>query len=129
MRRGMSLVEVSVALVVLAVGLAGFVQMLTTSRLVQRSAVLEAAALREADNALERLLARDWDALTPEFVAGHAPDMTSVLPDGRLAARLDAIDGPLPGKRVTVEVTWRRPGIDAPVRLVGWKFRSPGATP
>ena len=128
-RRGISLMEVAVAVGMLAVALAVTLQALGWVAADRRAAGRRQRALAEASNALERLASRPWGELTPEALKSAAlpPEAADALPGGELRAEVAEGDAGL--KRLRVEVRWRGRGADeAPVRLTTWVARRPGGT-
>ncbi len=130
-RRGFGLIEMTVAIMLLAVGMVVTVQVVgwvaTERRAVERR---ERAAL-EASNLMERAAARPWDALTAEGLApvGLADAARRALPGSAVSWAVAELDAPPRSKRVTLEVRWRdRAGrSEAPVRLVAWVHRGEDA--
>ena len=125
-RRGLSLLEVTVAAAMLAV-------LLTTSgRLVrvlinhQRAVERQAVALQAAQAVLEQATNTAWDELTAESArqmeipAAIAP----VLPGAKLVVAVAEDEDPIVAKRVSVELSWNgAAGKSAgPVRLTAWVY-------
>lgn len=117
-RRGSLLVELSAALVILAVVLGLCVQWLAVSARERREGERRAWALQEAQNVLERL---DGQPNAPDPVDLRLR-VESALPAGRLEIDRVADPGPPMLTRVQVCIRWRdRPGLDAPpVVLTAW---------
>jgi hypothetical protein len=126
--RGFTLVELAGAMLVMAVVMALTLQLLTWVAAERRGASRRQWALREADNVLERVVARPWDELSGDRLA--ADDVTErirrELPDGRLNIDVRPSPSGPETKRVRVEIRWRGPsGADeAPVRLTTWVART-----
>ena len=131
-RRGVTSLELSVAIILAGVLLTGIGQLLAVVAAQQREGERRLAALHEAANQMERLTAIPWGELTAEAAADLrlSEEATAALPGGSLEARVtdvdagDEEDASLAGRRVDVEVSWRNPaGRDVdPVRLVAWRY-------
>jgi type II secretory pathway pseudopilin PulG len=123
--RGTTLIELTIALGVLAVAMSATVRVLGWAAAANRAAERRARATQEAANALERLAARPWDALAPGPARGlDLPESARrALPGGTLRAVVADAGSGL--RRVRVEVRWAgRAGSDeGPVRLAAWLGR------
>ena len=122
-RRGVSLLEVCVAGVLLATMITTGVQTLRLIGLRQRANAERQTAIEEANTALERLSLVPPGRLTsdaPEL----APHAVASLPSGKLNATVDETPGDSRGKRLTVEVNWQQPegAVARPVRLSAWVY-------
>jgi hypothetical protein len=121
-------VELTAAVVMLVGAMAVTVQLLGWLVAERRATERHERATQEAANALERLVARPWDALTPGDVKGvELPGPArDVLPGGALRAAVAEEAGPPALKRVAVEVRWlgRSGRAEAPVRLTAWVARA-----
>ena len=128
-RRGFLLVEIAAAAVALAIAMATTLQVVGWAATERRTVQRRERAVREATQALERLTARPWGALTAEAVAAErlAPSAEAALPGGRLDARMTEADAGA-ARRIRVEVRWTgRGGIpEAPARLTAWVYRRDG---
>lgn len=126
-RRGMSLMEVTVAGVLLGVLLAVCLQMLAAMAGHRRALEERQTAIVEASNVIERLSAAPWDALVQEEVA--AIDLSDwakgALPEGRLDVEVTPSGDSPEARRIVVAVHWRDASGNAarPVRLVAWRYR------
>lgn len=129
-RRGFGLVEMTVTAVLVVVAMGVTVQILGGVARERRSALRRELAVLEAANALERATARPWEELIPDAAppAELSEAARASLPGAALAVGVQAVEGPVPARRVTVTVRWRdRSGqFEAPVRLVGWVHRRGG---
>jgi hypothetical protein len=129
-RRGVTVLELSIATILVATVLAGTAQLLSVVAAQQRESERRLAALHEAANHMERLAVWPWDELTSENLAQLqlSPETSQALPQGLL--RVQVTDGAAAGeenpvgKRLSVEVAWRNSaGREVePVRLVAWRF-------
>jgi len=119
-RRGYNLMEVSAAMLILALVLPMVAQLACWS-LRQRSRTLsQHAALELANNVLESARACSWPQLSAEWAAAQKipADITPLLPDGTLTAQVEP--DKQQARRVTVTVTWSTgdPGPPRQLRLV-----------
>ncbi len=125
-RRGYLLVEVFVALAILAALFVLVIQMVSTTARERRANERRAIALEHAANLLERASAIPYEQLSAESLREMAisSDAGQLLPEGDVRWTVDEEGSELPAKRVGVELTWRAPHgrSDAPVRLVTWAF-------
>jgi len=126
-RRGFTILELSVAMIILGALMTLCVKWVGASGAQQREVRWREAALAEAANVMERLAAQKWDELSPERVAKVAisEETRQRLPDGSLAVQVTQSAGEPVAKEIAVTVRWRpRTGVpDAQVRLVAWRFR------
>jgi Tfp pilus assembly protein PilV len=130
-RRGVSILELSVAIILAGVLLTGIGQLLAVVAAQQREGERRLAAMHEAANQMERLAAIPWAELTAEAAAELqlSEEAAAALPGGTLEARvtdLEASDEEYApaGRRVEVAISWRNPAgreVD-PVRLVAWRY-------
>lgn len=131
-RRGMSLIESAVALVLLGAVLVATAQVLQLSAAQYRAAERKRCALEAATTLLDRLTVRDFDAITQQNVAKlQLPEKTAdCLDNPRLAVTVTSetqqpkSEQP-PAKRVCVELNWTNlpSGRKDHVRLTTWVFQ------
>ena len=125
-RRGTTLVEVSLALCLLAVAIAAAAQMLAVCARQRKSADRQFAAQIEASNIAERIATMSYSDVGPETLATMtlSPETQSALAGGELALECTNVAAPdLPHKRIAIEVAWstRTEGRRA-VHLTTWKY-------
>lgn len=129
-RRGFTVFELAIAVVLLAVAMSVTVKLLGAIAQERRAVGHREVAAREVANLMEHLSARSWDDLT----AAAANDVRlseparQALPGAELNVAVDEeTEGGTPAKRVAIRLRWRnRAGeFDAPVRLVTWIFARP----
>jgi Tfp pilus assembly protein PilV len=133
LRRGTTLVEVSLALCLLAVAVVATAQILTLCARQRKAADRQFAAQMEASNVAERIAATEYDDLTAVSLAAMklSPETQSALAGGELAiACTDVADSSLRQKRITIEVAWptAQDGRRS-VHLTTWKFGPPDESP
>jgi Tfp pilus assembly protein PilV len=133
-RRGVTIFEMTIALLLAGVVLAGMAQLLAALASHRRESERRLAAIHEAANQMERLAVLPWSELTPEATAAWklSQEAADALPAGELTVSIsDAelpVEAPPAARRVEVEVAWRNsagPMVD-PVRVVAWRFPQEG---
>jgi hypothetical protein len=126
-RRGFTLLEVSLAGLLLVVLMAITVQMLAWVASERRAADRRQWAIQEAANVMEHLAARPWENLTADHVASielSAP-ARDVLPEAELQVTVVVEPDQPNAKRLGVTVRWHpRPEQPAAqARLTSWVYR------
>jgi len=126
-RRGMTMLELLLAGVLLGVLMTVCLQMLSAAAAQRRAADDRQTAVREAANLMERLSTVSFDALTPEGVGQvQLSDVARrALPGGELEVQLSSPPEQPGAKRIVVLLRWQdRTGrFVRPVRLVAWRYR------
>lgn len=121
-RRGFSLIEGTIAVLLLVVALSTTVKALFWVVRERQALDRRAVALREAENLLDRLTSGD------DAPPSLSPGAGSALPDGRVEVdrRVESLDG-VELERITVIVRYRdRAGaMAAPARLTTWVAPAP----
>jgi prepilin-type N-terminal cleavage/methylation domain-containing protein len=130
-RRGLSLIEVSAAIVLLGALATIVMQSLEWTLVERREAERREIALVEAGNAMERLAAANWESLAPRASAEEPLSAIAkeMLPGGRLTTEVKAAGDDPAARRIVVEVRWlnRAGETDQPVRLTTWVYKGQGA--
>ena len=130
-RRAFTLMELSVALAIVAVALVAIAQLLVTAVHQHRLIARRAAATQEASNVLDRIVARKWGELSAGEVDGVAlsPGFLRTTPAARLTAEVAEVPGPPTAKRVRVSVAWTNlvGESEIPVTLFAWKYSEAAA--
>jgi type II secretory pathway pseudopilin PulG len=129
LRRGATLLEVVIAVGLLAAAMSLSLQVLTLVAAARRSYQRRLVATEEAANCLERLRLLPSSELNNEL-AGQMQlpaEALNQLPGGELQVRISDHARPVSGKRIAVQVRWRhRSGeYEAPVRLTAWRWEAP----
>ncbi len=129
-RRGYLLIEVFVALTILAALFALVIQMVSTTARERRATERRAIALEHAANLLERASVISFEELSEQSlrdVAGSA-NAGQLLPESNIRWMVEEEGSEVPAKRVAIEMTWRAPHgrSELPVRLVTWAFPQSG---
>jgi Tfp pilus assembly protein PilV len=126
-RHGLSVLEVTLALLVLTVAIGGLAQLLATAAAHRRTSDQRRLALQEVANQAERIALWSYDELTAEKLGGLAKgdDLAAALPAATFQATLTDEAGPPASKRVRLEVHWTDAAGNAqqPVGLTIWKHR------
>ncbi len=126
MRRGFAILEVIVACGLLAVLLALSVQILSLMAVERRHVEHRAIALAEAANIAERVSTMPFDEIDEARLAeiDLSPEVRKLLPDAQATLDVAEETGPVPGKRVRVEIVWTGAGgrRESPVRLTHWAW-------
>jgi Tfp pilus assembly protein PilV len=128
----MTIIEVAVALVILAAAMVALVQLVgLTTR--QRRAIHErAAALAEVANQAERLALLPWNEIAPSKLTTWepSPELTASIPRATCRATVTDESEPPSSRRIELRVTWQNAaGLRVePALLTVWRFR-PEAQP
>lgn len=127
-RRGMSLLEITLAAGLLGVLMTVSVQMLRVMGDRQRAAERRAAALQTVQALAEQLENMPWDQLTASAADKIAiPDTISrYLPGAKLSVTVSEAREPVVAKRLMLELKWNGPRGQpvAPVQVTTWAFRN-----
>ncbi len=126
-RRGFTLWEVMVALLVLAALTTLCLQFYAAVSDQRRQVFAQLAATQEAANLLEQVEALRWNELTTASAARLqlSAQAARTLPEGRAEVLIDEPSGNPIARRVAVAVFWR-PNAGEPerkVRLVVWRYK------
>jgi len=114
-QRGMSILEVTVASVILAVGIVSLTSVAATSARLHQSGVMKAAALRSLEAEVATIESTDFAALQAldgtTFAVEAAAQSTNVGANGAPAAGAIAVTAPTGNAaellEVTLSLTWR----------------------
>ena len=122
LRRGFTLVECTVALLIVGVASALAFQMLIQISQARQAMQRQQTALAEAANALERVTQLGYDALIPDRLAAESLSPAAQhLDEGRLS--VEAFGDKDGGQRLLARVTWRdRFGVERSVALTTWVY-------
>ncbi len=131
-RRGLSLLELAVAVILLGVVFAGMGPMFSWIRTERRLSDDRQMATLELANQAERLSLWEYDRLTvgEPLPLELSPAAAAALPGAVLTARVEAETEPA-ARRVTLELAWPADGARTPrpLRLVQWHSPPQGGTP
>jgi Tfp pilus assembly protein PilV len=126
-RAGFSLVELTIASILLGTVMLTAIPTLAWINRVSQSAERQQAALLGAGNLMERLSARPWDEMTPETMAAITlpDDLARQLPGADLRITVEALPDNLAAKQLTIELRWEESSTgmkSPPVRLTAWVY-------
>ena len=124
---GFTIIETTVAGVILAAILAAVVPMMVLVQSQQIIATAQRQALSAADNLLERALALDWAEIQSDVADEEigASEVLSGVPGGEWTLTvIDEAEG-VPAKRVTLTVSYAARGQAGSVQLTAWAFEDP----
>jgi hypothetical protein len=135
-RRGVTLVEVSVSIFLVA-SLGSLIVGALVSRAKQQRAIdCRELAVVEAGNLMEQLTSLSWNDLTPERLAPLtlSENLRNSIPAATLDLKVDPTADKPEAKRITIRIDYPGPAGQAarPVRLTSWVYRiepSPVAAP
>lgn len=128
-RSGSMLLEVSLAITVLAVALVSVAQLLAVAARQRHETRWRTVATREVANVTEQVMALNWADCTAERLGEMTlhPDTQAALREASLSITVDELSEPRTARRCVISLTYHnmagRPV--EPIRLVAWKF-SPG---
>lgn len=127
-RKAFTLLELTVASIMLGVLVAVSVQFITAAGRAQMAVRHRQAAICEAANVMERLALRPWDELVPEAMAQVklSPESRQSLPGAELKIEVDELPQDPSARRIAVAIHWEEgpEGPQRPVRLVAWRYRT-----
>jgi hypothetical protein len=127
MRRGISLLEAAVSIVVLGAALMTTAQILRWTALQERSTERRRCALEAATAVLDRFTLEPWEAITPSQAATLSlpRETAQSLGESRLIVKVAEEPGKPAAKRISVELGWGPTGRGAidEVRLTTWVFQ------
>ena len=129
-RRGTTLLECIVALVILSLAMLGLVQLLAAASGQRRLTEARRTALQEVANQAERIAAMPWDATAPGKFAGWEPsgDLAAATPSAVCRAEVADEPGPPAARRIRLEIAWPDSAgrTQQPVALTVWKHQPEG---
>jgi len=128
----MTLLEVSVALLVLTVAMVALVQLISLSARQRRMDDQRSIALQELANEAELLAVLPWSELTAERLASWRPseELSAKLPGAKCQAAVQDEAGPPLARRIELSIGWINSVGEsmAPVELTFWRY-APEAAP
>lgn len=131
-RSGLSVLEVTAALLIVAFAMTGLAQMLSLSAAQRRASETRRLAQEEVANQAERIALLAWDETTEERLKAQeiSEGLRTLLPSARLSLALTEEVGPPLGRRIDIAVVWMAAdGEVDPVRLTVWKHQPAEASP
>jgi prepilin-type N-terminal cleavage/methylation domain-containing protein len=126
-RRGFTLVELIVTMVLLGTVMVTVVPLLGWVNIQRRAADVRLFAGQETANILERFTIRYWDEITQKSADKiEISDQTAqLLKELSLKVTVLEMDSELPSKRITVELSWNNRAGDrvTPARLTSFVYK------
>ena len=126
-RRGSTLLELAVSIMMVGVLLAISVQVLGWTVRERRATDRRAAALVEAGNLMDGLTRLPWNDVTQEglVAAKLSGEADAMLPDAKLDVTLRQPEDDPTAKQITVSIDWLgdHQQREAPARITAWVFK------
>lgn len=126
-RRGYTLIELTIASLLLGTAMGLIAPALIWIARERRAADRRQEALQEVQNVLERLTARPWETVTADLAGETQLDerLRDQLPEAKLSVEVAEVPDDAEAKRVSVELRWENgpERAAAPVRLTAWMYR------
>lgn len=126
-RRGFTITEILVALVIMSAALAGIAHLVSTASAQRRVLEQRRLALAELSNRAERIALLSWDELTAAGIESEplSSELLAVLPRAKFAAEITDENGPPSLRRIRLQIGWadRVGNAVEPVKLVVWRHR------
>lgn len=124
---GNMVLEATMAVTLVSVALIGVAQFLVVVGRQQRVIEWRRLANREAGNVMEQIMARSFEDLTTEGLAGIAisSDARRRLPAAKLMIELETVNQQAAARQVQIEIGWQNlAGQREHARLVAWKYEA-----
>ncbi len=124
-RRGVTLVETTGALAIIAAALTLLTSTLAITAAQRRAMSHRQLAVQEAANALETLAAMPYDQLNKD--AADSVQLSTAaarLPSGALQVTVEALEGAPEGKRISSIVTWNFAGQPQQAGLTVYRYQA-----
>lgn len=125
-RAGVMLLEVVAGIVLLLAAIGLVVQILAGEAAAQRATQHKLFAIELLSNMMEEQTALPYNEVSPQALAELKlpSEAHQLLPGATIKATVDPSDGPIKGKRLTLEITWpdRTGEASQPVRLSAWIY-------
>lgn len=129
-RRGVSITELMVSMIVVAATMAGLAQLVSLSAQQQRSGEARRLATMELANQAERVAALAWEDAAPEKFTGWEPsaEFAAAVASPTCKATVTEEAGEPASRRIRLEVGWAAAGGSAaePMSLTVWKYPAGG---
>jgi hypothetical protein len=126
-RRGIMMLEMAVAVLLVGLLMAISIKLLGWSIRERQLVDRRATALIEAGNLLDQLTNQSWDDLTEPSLESVklSAEATAILPNAKLAITLRQPEADPTAKQINVALVWQggRGEQDGPVKLTAWKFK------
>jgi Tfp pilus assembly protein PilV len=131
-QRGVTFVEVAVAVVVLSAAMVALAQLVTMAARQRRTSEHRRLALQEVANQAEHIALLNWNETAPDGLTTWqaSADLLATLPGAVCRATVTDETGPPTSRRIRLTVTWTNAAGQQvePLELTVWKFQ-PEAQP
>jgi type II secretory pathway pseudopilin PulG len=127
----MTLLEVGVALVILATAMVALLELLSLSARQRRVDDQRSLALVELANHAEELAVLPWNELTADNLAKWQPpeELAALLPSAQCRADVHEEEGSPIARRIELKIVWTNAAGEevTPVELTVWRYAGEGA--
>jgi len=127
MKRGLSVLEATMSLLILSFAVAGLLQILTVAASQRRATEIRRLALADLANQAEQIALLSWDELTAEKLAIRQPsaELLAAAPAARLNIAVNDETGAPAAKRIHLTADWTTPAGQSvqPVELTVWRHQ------
>jgi hypothetical protein len=125
-RPGFTIIEASIALVLLVAAAALLLQFTLTATAVQRQTWRRQLLGESLANLAEELHALPWDELTAEKISARElpAEVRDEFPQAKLQAIVRELEGPIAGRQIDLAILPN--DNEPPQRLTLWRFRAGG---
>jgi Tfp pilus assembly protein PilV len=125
-RRGATIVETIIALLVLSAAMLALAQMVALAARQRRTTETRRIALQEVANQAERIAVLSWDQAEPGRLTTWEPSqvLAAAIPAAECRIEVTAEEGPPAARRVRLSVGWNDASGQpvTPVELSLWKY-------
>jgi Tfp pilus assembly protein PilV len=126
-RRGLSVLEATMSLLILSFAIGGLLEILSVAAGQRRATEVRRLALQEVANHAEQIALLPWTELTADKLAALQPsaELLAAAPSGQLAVTVADDAGPPAARQIRLTVTWTTPSGEAarPVQLTVWRHQ------
>jgi Tfp pilus assembly protein PilV len=126
-RRGLSIIEATMALLILSFAVGGLVQILAVAASQRRATEIRRLALADVANQAEQIALLSWDELTAEKLIAAQPsaELAAAAPSASLKLTVQDEAGPSAAKRIHISATWTTADGQPvePVELTLWRHQ------
>ena len=126
-RRALTVLEVTLALLILSFAVVGLLQILTLAASQRRSTEVRRLAVEELANQAEAIALAPWEVLTAEKLAARQPsaELLAAAPSVKLSITASDEAGLPAAKRIQLSAVWTTPAGESaqPVKLTVWRHQ------
>jgi Tfp pilus assembly protein PilV len=131
-RRGMTMLELTIALFILTTAMVAIVQLVATTAVQRRNLEHRRLVLQELANQSERIALMPWDDTAPNKLTTWQPssDLSAALPNAACTVEVTDELTPPTSRCLRLSVTWPN-SVNEPLEssLTTWKFQSRSVRP